>query len=65
MDHQATKLQWAVQLLMELDSVKQNFAFNRVSLSIPKTNTCGDDFYIRNELRSFKNDLVEEFNRLT
>ena len=38
---------------------------NRVCLSIPKNNTCRDAFNIKEELQSFKNELVEEFNRLT
>ena len=33
--------------------------------SIPKNNTCRDAFNTKEELQSFKNELVEEFNRIT
>ena len=45
-----------LQLLIDNDSVKSNSVSNRVCLSIPKN---------IKELQSFKNELVEEFNRLT
>ena len=54
-----------LQLLIDNDSVKSNSVSNRVRLSIPKNNTCGDAFNIKEELQSFKNELVEEFNRPT
>ena len=54
-----------LQHLIDNDSVKSNSASNRVCLSIPKNNTCRDAFNIKEELQSFKNELVEEFNRLT
>ena len=54
-----------LQLLIDNDSVKSNSVSNRVSLSIPKNNTFRDVFNIKEELQSFKNELVEEFNRLT
>ena len=53
-----------LQHLIDKDSVKSNSVSNRVCLSIPKNNTCRDAFNIK-ELQSFKNELVEEFNRLT
>ena len=34
-------------------------------LSTPKNNTCRDAFNIKEELQSLKNELVEEFSRLT
>ena len=37
----------------------------RVCLSIPKNNTCRDAFNITEELQFFKNELADEFNRLT
>ena len=52
-----------LQLLIDNDSVKSNSVSNRVCLSIPKNNTCRDAFNIKEELQSFKNELVEEFNR--
>ena len=52
-----------LQLLIDNDSVKSNSVSNRVCLSIPKINTCRDAFNIKKELQSFKNELVEEFNR--
>ena len=52
-----------LQLLINNDSV--NSVSNRVCLSIPKNNTCGDASNLKEELQSFKNELVEEFNRLT
>ena len=54
-----------LQHLIDNDSVKSNSVSNRVCLSIPKNNTCRDAFKIKEELQSFKNKLVEEFNRLT
>ena len=51
--------------MIDNDSVKSNSASNRVCLSIPKNNTCRDAFKIKEELQSFRNELVEEFNRLT
>ena len=53
-----------LQLLIDNDSVKSNSVSNRVCLSISKNNTCRDAFNIKEELRSFKKELVEEFNRL-
>ena len=52
------------QHLIDNDSVKSNSASNRVCLSIPKNNICRDAFNIKEEFQSFKNELVEEFNRL-
>ena len=49
------------QHLIDNDSVKSNSASNRVCLSIPKNNTCRGAFNIKEELQSFKNELVEEF----
>ena len=40
------------------DSVKSNSASNRVFLFIPKNNTCRDAFNIKEELQSFKYELV-------
>ena len=54
-----------LQHLIDNDSVKSNSVSNRVCFSIPKNNTCRDAFNIKEELQSFKNELVEEFNRLT
>ena len=54
-----------LQHVIDNDSVKSNSASNRVCLSIPKNNTCRDAFKIKEELQSFRNELVEEFNRLT
>ena len=54
-----------LQLLIDNNSVKSNSVSNRVSLSIPKNDTFRDVFNIKEELKSFKNELVEEFNRLT
>ena len=54
-----------LQHLIDNNSVKSNSVSNRVCLSIPKNNTCRDAFNIKEELQSFKNELVEEFNRLT
>ena len=54
-----------LQRLIDNDSVKSNSVSNRVCLSIPKNNTCRDGFKIKEELQSFRNELVEEFNRLT
>ena len=53
------------QHLIDKDSVKSNSVSNRVCISIPKNNTCRDTFNIKEELQSFKNELVEEFNRFT
>ena len=53
-----------LQHLIDNDSVKSNSVSNRVCISIPKNNTCRDAFKIKEELQSFKNELVEEFNRL-
>ena len=54
-----------LQHLIDNDSVKSNSVPNRVCLSIPKYNTCRDASNIKEELQFFKNELVEEFNRLT
>ena len=54
-----------LQLLIDSESVKSNSVSNRVCLSIPKSNSCRDAFNIKKEFQSFKNELVEEFNRLT
>ena len=54
-----------LQHLIDNDSAKSNSVSNKVCLSIPKNNTCRDAFNIKEELQSFKNELVEEFNRLT
>ena len=54
-----------LQLLIDNESIKSNSVSNRVCLSIPKNNTCRDAFNIKEELQSFKNELVEELNRLT
>ena len=54
-----------LQLLIDNESIKSNSASSRVCLSIPKNNTCRDAFNIKKELQSFKNELAEEFNRLT
>ena len=54
-----------LQHLIDNDSVKSNSVSNRVCLSIPKNNTYRDAFNIKEELQSFKNELVEKFNRLT
>ena len=54
-----------LQLLIDNNSVKSNSISNRVSLSVPKNDTFRDVFNIKEELKSFKNELVEEFNRLT
>ena len=53
-----------LQFLIDGDSVKSNSVLNRICLSIPKNNTCTDAFNIKEELQSFKNELVQEFNRL-
>ena len=54
-----------LQHLIENDFVKSNSVSNRICLSIPKNNTCRDGFNIKEELQSFKNELVEEFIHLT
>ena len=54
-----------LQLLINNGSVKFNSVSNRVCLSIPKNNTCRDSFNIKKELQSLKNELPEEFHRLT
>ena len=54
-----------LQFLIDSNSVKSNSFSNRVCLSIPKNNTCREAFNIKEEIQSFKNELVEEFNRLT
>ena len=54
-----------LQLLIDNESVKSNSVSNRVCLSIPKNNTRRNAFNMKEELQSFKNELVEEFNRLT
>ena len=54
-----------LQLLINNESIKSNSVSNRVCLSIPKNNTCRDAFNIKEELQTFKNELVEELNRLT
>ena len=54
-----------LQHLIDNGSGKSNSVSNRVCLSIPKYNTCRDAFNIKEELQSFKNELIEEFNRLT
>ena len=51
-----------LQHLIDNDSVKSDSLLNRVS--IPKNNTCRDAFNIKEELQSFKNELVEQVNRL-
>ena len=38
---------------------------SRVCLSIPKNNTCKHVVNVKEELKSFKDELIEEFNRLT
>ena len=53
-----------LQHLIDNDSVRSNSASNRECLSIPK-HICKEAFNIKEELQSFKNELVEEFNRLT
>ena len=55
----------SLQHLVDNDSVKSNFVSNRICLSIPNNNTYRDAFNIKEELQSFKNELNEEFNRLT
>ena len=54
-----------LKLLIDNDSVKSNSVSNRVCLCKPKNNTCRDALNIKEELQSFKNKLVEEFNHLT
>ena len=54
-----------LQHLIDNDSVKPNSILNRVCVSIPKNNTSKDVFKVKEELQSFKNELIEEFNRLT
>ena len=54
-----------LRLLIDNNSVKSNSVLSRICLSIPKNNTCRDVFNIKEELQSFKTQLVEEFNRLT
>ena len=54
-----------LQHLIDNDSIKSNSVSNMVRLSIPKNNTCKDAVNIEEELQSFKNELIEEFNRLT
>ena len=55
-----------LQHLIDNDSVKPNSVSNRACLSIPKNNTRRDAFDIKQEIQSFKNELIEEeFNRLT
>ena len=55
-----------LQHLIDSNSVKSNSVSNRVCLSTPKKkNTCRDAFNIKEELQSFKIELVEKFNRLT
>ena len=54
-----------LQYLIDNGSVKYNSVSNRVCLSTPKNNTCRYAFKIKEELQFFKNELVEEFNRLT
>ena len=54
-----------LQHLIDKDSVKSNSVSNRIYLSIPQNNTYRDAFNIKEELQSFKNELNEEFNRLT
>ena len=46
-------------------SVKSNPISNRLFSPFQKNNTFRDAFNIKVELQSFKNELVEEFNRLT
>ena len=53
-----------LQHLIDNDSVRSNSASNRECLSIPK-HICKEAFNIKEELQFFKNELVEEFNRLT
>ena len=47
-----------LQLLIDNDSIKLNSVSNRVCLSLQKNNTCKDAFSIKEELQSFKNELV-------
>ena len=54
-----------LQLLIDNESVKSSTVSSRVCLSIPKNNTGRDAFNIKEELQSFKNELVEEFKHLT
>ena len=54
-----------LQLLIYNDSVKFNSFSIRVCLSILKNNTCRDAFNMKEELQSFKSELVEEFSRFT
>ena len=54
-----------LQHLIDNDSVKPNSILNRVCDSIPKNNTWRDVFKVKEEFQSFKNELIEEFNRLT
>ena len=54
-----------LQHLIDNDSLKSNSISNMVCLSIPKNNTCKDVANMKEELQSFKNELIGEFNRLT
>ena len=54
-----------LRLLIDNNSAKSNSVLSRICLSIPKNDTCRDTFNIKEELQSFKTQLVEEFNRLT
>ena len=53
-----------LQHVIDSDSVKSNSVSNRVCLSIPKI-ILVEMLPINEELQPFKNELVEEFNRLT
>ena len=54
-----------LQFLIGNSFVKSNSVLKRVLLSIPKSNTCRDALNTKEELQSFKNKQVEEFNCLT
>ena len=54
-----------LQHLIDNDFVKSNSVLNRVCFPIPKNSTFRDAFNVKEELKSFKSELVEEFNRLT
>ena len=54
-----------LQFLIDSGSVKSDSISNWVCFSITTNKTCRDAFNINEEIQSFKNKLVEEFNRLT
>ena len=54
-----------LQFLIDSESVKSNTVWNRICLSIQKSNTCRDAFDITEQLQIFRNKLVKEFKRLT